>query len=85
MWNVTKIYILLEYFFLICCCSFSDELQSTVRRLAPQCDISYLVSEDGSGKGSAMVTAVAQRLALQSRLLEDSDGDDEEEEEEEDN
>ncbi|XP_010777109.1 hexokinase-2-like, partial [Notothenia coriiceps] len=61
--------------------NFSDELQSTVRRLAPQCDISYLVSEDGSGKGSAMVTAVAQRLALQSRLLEDSDGDDEEEEE----
>ncbi|XP_033996009.1 hexokinase-2-like [Trematomus bernacchii] len=61
--------------------NFSNELQATVRRLAPQCDISFLVSEDGSGKGSAMVTAVAQRLALQSRLLEDSDGDDEEEEE----
>lgn len=64
--------------------NFSEELQKTVRLLAPKCDITFLVSEDGSGKGAAMVTAVAQRLALQSRLLEDSDGegDDEEEEEE---
>lgn len=64
-------------------CSFSKELQATVRLLAPKCDITFLVSEDGSGKGAAMVTAVAQRLALQSRLLEDSDGEDEDEEEEE--
>lgn len=62
--------------------SFSEELQMWVRRLAPECDISFLVSEDGSGKGAAMVTAVAQRIALQSRLLEDSDGEDEDEEEE---
>lgn len=62
--------------------TFSDKLQATVRLLAPECDITFLVSEDGSGKGAAMVTAVAQRLALQSRLLEDSDGDDEEDEEE---
>ncbi|MED6234365.1 hypothetical protein ATANTOWER_027952 [Ataeniobius toweri] len=54
--------------------SFSEELQAAVRLLAPKCDIKFLVSEDGSGKGAAMVTAVAQRLALQSRLLEDSDG-----------
>lgn len=54
-----------------------------MRLLAPKCDITFLVSEDGSGKGAAMVTAVAQRLALQSRLLEDSDGEDEDEEEEE--
>uniref|UniRef100_A0A3Q3WZT9 Phosphotransferase n=1 Tax=Mola mola TaxID=94237 RepID=A0A3Q3WZT9_MOLML len=53
--------------------NFSEELQATVRLLAPKCDITFLVSEDGSGKGAAMVTAVAQRLALQSRLLEDSD------------
>ncbi len=64
-------------------CSFSEELQATVRLLAPKCDITFLVSEDGSGKGAAMVTAVAQRLALQSRLLEDSDGEGEDEEEEE--
>ncbi|XP_024119943.1 hexokinase-2 [Oryzias melastigma] len=63
--------------------NFSDELQAAVRLLAPKCDVSFLISEDGSGKGAAMVTAVAQRLALQSRLLEDSDGEDEEEEEEE--
>ncbi|KAM9846270.1 hexokinase-2-like [Aulostomus maculatus] len=64
--------------------NFSEELQDTVRRLAPQCDITFLLSEDGSGKGAAMVTAVAQRLALQSRLLEDSDGEEDEEEEEDD-
>lgn len=64
--------------------NFSEELQVMVRRLAPKCDITFLVSEDGSGKGAAMVTAVAQRLALQSRLLEDSDGEDEEDEEDND-
>uniref|UniRef100_A0A4W6F977 hexokinase n=1 Tax=Lates calcarifer TaxID=8187 RepID=A0A4W6F977_LATCA len=52
--------------------NFSEELQATVRLLAPECSITFLVSEDGSGKGAAMVTAVAQRLALQSRLLEDT-------------
>lgn len=65
--------------------SFSEELQATVRLLAPACHITFMVSEDGSGKGAAMVTAVAQRLARQSRLLEDSEGEDEEEEEEDDN
>ncbi|XP_004556900.3 hexokinase-4 [Maylandia zebra] len=63
--------------------TFSSKLQKAVRLLAPQCDITFLVSEDGSGKGAAMVTAVAQRLAHQSRLLEESDGEDNEEEEEE--
>ncbi|XP_035522916.1 hexokinase-2-like [Morone saxatilis] len=62
--------------------NFSDKLKAAVRLLAPQCDITFLVSEDGSGKGAAMVTAVAQRLALQSRLLEESDGESDEEEEE---
>ncbi|XP_074528069.1 hexokinase-2-like [Halichoeres trimaculatus] len=62
--------------------NFSEELQETVHLLAPDCDISFLVSEDGSGKGAAMVTAVAQRLASQSRLLEDSEGTDEEENDE---
>lgn len=58
--------------------NFSMKLQAMVRLLAPECDITFLVSEDGSGKGAAMVTAVAQRLAL--RLLEDSDSEDDEEE-----
>uniref|UniRef100_A0A8C2XDQ1 Phosphotransferase n=1 Tax=Cyclopterus lumpus TaxID=8103 RepID=A0A8C2XDQ1_CYCLU len=48
--------------------NFSEELRATVRLLAPDCDITFLVSEDGSGKGAAMVTAVAQRLAHQTRL-----------------
>lgn len=56
-----------------------------MRLLAPECDITFVVSEDGSGKGAAMVTAVANRLALQSRLLEDSDGEGDDEEEEEEN
>ncbi|XP_026227610.1 hexokinase-2-like [Anabas testudineus] len=56
---------------------FSKKLQATVRLLAPDCDITFLVSEDGSGKGAAMVTAVSQRLALQSRLLEDSEEEEE--------
>uniref|UniRef100_I3KL21 Phosphotransferase n=1 Tax=Oreochromis niloticus TaxID=8128 RepID=I3KL21_ORENI len=43
----------------------TSKLQKAVRLLAPQCDITFLVSEDGSGKGAAMVTAVAQRLAHQ--------------------
>lgn len=36
-----------------------------VRRLVPDCDVRFLRSEDGSGKGAAMVTAVAFRLAIQ--------------------
>ncbi|KAK2828043.1 hypothetical protein Q5P01_019077 [Channa striata] len=55
---------------------FSKKLKEMVRLLAPECDITFLVSEDGSGKGAAMVTAVAQRLALQSRLLEDDEEED---------
>ncbi|XP_037835154.1 hexokinase-2 isoform X2 [Kryptolebias marmoratus] len=56
--------------------NFSTKLEERVKELAPQCEISFLISEDGSGKGAAMVTAVAQRLARQSRLLDsDDDGD----------
>lgn len=36
-----------------------------VRSLVPDCDVRFLRSEDGSGKGAAMVTAVAYRLAKQ--------------------
>lgn len=81
---VIIIILCLKYVFFFLSLSFSEELQTWVRRLAPECDITFLVSEDGSGKGAAMVTAVAQRLALQSRLLEDSDGEDEDEDEDED-
>ncbi|XP_048449554.1 hexokinase-2-like, partial [Rhincodon typus] len=41
---------------------FSSIMHETVARLAPQCDVSYIQSEDGSGKGAALVTAVACRI-----------------------
>nr|XP_057925748.1 hexokinase-2 isoform X2 [Doryrhamphus excisus] len=44
---------------------FSRRLHKMVRRLVPDCDVRFLRSEVGSGKGAAMVTAVALRLAAQ--------------------
>ncbi|XP_051977318.1 hexokinase-2-like [Xyrauchen texanus] len=44
---------------------FARKMQKMVRRLVPDCDVRFLRSEDGSGKGAAMVTAVAYRLAKQ--------------------
>lgn len=41
---------------------FSRILQETVKDLAPQCDVTFMLSEDGSGKGAALITAVAKRL-----------------------
>uniref|UniRef100_A0A493TSX6 Phosphotransferase n=1 Tax=Anas platyrhynchos platyrhynchos TaxID=8840 RepID=A0A493TSX6_ANAPP len=42
---------------------FARRLHKTVRKLLPDCEIRFVRSEDGSGKGAAMVTAVAYRLA----------------------
>lgn len=42
--------------------SFSRVLRETVKELAPQCDVTFMLSEDGSGKGAALITAVAKRL-----------------------
>ncbi|KAL0593223.1 Hexokinase-2 [Plecturocebus cupreus] len=44
---------------------FAKCLHKTVRRLVLDCDVRFLRSKDGSGKGAAMVTAVAYRLADQ--------------------
>uniref|UniRef100_A0A673A381 Hexokinase-2 n=1 Tax=Sphaeramia orbicularis TaxID=375764 RepID=A0A673A381_9TELE len=44
---------------------FSRRLHKMVRRLVPDCDVRFLLSQDGSAKGAAMVTAVAYRLAAQ--------------------
>ncbi|XP_060043559.1 hexokinase-2 isoform X3 [Erinaceus europaeus] len=49
---------------------FAKRLHKAVRRLVPDCDVRFLRSEDGSGKGAAMVTAVAHRLADQHRARE---------------
>ncbi|NXD30637.1 HXK2 protein, partial [Spelaeornis formosus] len=40
---------------------FSQNLQKTLKDLAPNCNVSFLLSEDGSGKGAALVAAVASR------------------------
>lgn len=42
--------------------SFSGIMHQTVKELAPQCDVNFLLSEDGSGKGAALITAVGCRL-----------------------
>ncbi|XP_076854056.1 hexokinase-2 isoform X2 [Brachyhypopomus gauderio] len=44
---------------------FARRLHKMVRRLVPDCDVRFMRSEDGSGKGAAMVTAVAYRLGKQ--------------------
>lgn len=43
--------------------SFSQNLQQMLRDLAPNCTVTFLQSEDGSGKGAALVAAVACRGA----------------------
>ncbi|XP_070402485.1 hexokinase-2 isoform X2 [Nothobranchius furzeri] len=40
---------------------FSSIMQETLQDLAPQCRVTFLKSEDGSGKGAALITAVACR------------------------
>ncbi|XP_061449511.1 hexokinase-2-like isoform X2 [Rhineura floridana] len=50
---------------------FARRLQKMVRRLLPDCDIRFIRSEDGSGKGAAMVTAVAYRLKAQAKARQD--------------
>lgn len=42
--------------------SFYRIMQETLQDLAPQCKVAFLKSEDGSGKGAAMITAVACRI-----------------------
>ncbi|NXD13308.1 HXK3 protein, partial [Nothocercus nigrocapillus] len=42
---------------------FSQHLQRTLRDLAPKCFVTFLQSEDGSGKGAALVAAVHCRVA----------------------
>uniref|UniRef100_A0A8C4Y7I3 Phosphotransferase n=1 Tax=Gopherus evgoodei TaxID=1825980 RepID=A0A8C4Y7I3_9SAUR len=34
---------------------FSGILRETVKEMAPQCDVTFMLSEDGSGKGAALI------------------------------
>ena len=52
----------------VCTRLFSSLVAATVRELAPHCVVTFLQSEDGSGKGAALVTAVACRLAQTTRV-----------------
>ncbi|XP_041065631.1 hexokinase-1-like [Carcharodon carcharias] len=38
---------------------FSTILQDTVKDLAPKCDVTFIIAEDGSGKGAAIIVATA--------------------------
>ncbi|NXG72415.1 HXK2 protein, partial [Baryphthengus martii] len=40
---------------------FAQQLQKMLQVLAPKCTVTFLLSEDGSGKGAALVAAVACR------------------------
>lgn len=41
--------------------SFARVLHETAKVLAPQCNVTFLPSEEGSGKGAALITAVAKQ------------------------
>ncbi|XP_039318059.1 hexokinase-4 isoform X4 [Saimiri boliviensis] len=43
--------------------SFKDRFHASVRRLTPSCEITFIESEEGSGRGAALVSAVACKKA----------------------
>jgi hexokinase len=43
--------------------SFKERFHASVRRLTPSCEISFIESEEGSGRGAALVSAVACKKA----------------------
>ncbi|KAM3877176.1 hexokinase HKDC1-like [Diretmus argenteus] len=51
---------------------YAKRLHKVVHRLIPDCDVRFVLSEHGSSKGAAMVTAVAQRLASQRRQVDET-------------
>ncbi|CAL8243479.1 unnamed protein product [Lota lota] len=51
---------------------YAKRLHKVVRRLVPDCHVRFVLSESGSSKGAAMVTAVAQRLASQRRQVDEA-------------
>uniref|UniRef100_A0A8C7LSS0 hexokinase n=1 Tax=Oncorhynchus kisutch TaxID=8019 RepID=A0A8C7LSS0_ONCKI len=44
---------------------FSGIMNQTVKELAPKCNVNFFLSEDGSGKGAALITAVGCRMREQ--------------------
>nr|XP_037865066.1 hexokinase HKDC1 isoform X5 [Chlorocebus sabaeus] len=48
---------------------YPKRLHKVVRKLVPSCDVRFLLSESGSTKGAAMVTAVASRVQAQRKQI----------------
>ncbi|XP_067835512.1 hexokinase-2-like [Heptranchias perlo] len=48
---------------------FSETLTAAMKQLAPDCDVRFLVSEEGSGKGVAVAMAVSSRRAARRRAI----------------
>uniref|UniRef100_A0A674AZ90 Phosphotransferase n=1 Tax=Salmo trutta TaxID=8032 RepID=A0A674AZ90_SALTR len=42
---------------------FQDRFHKVVRELTPHCDITFIQSEEGSGRGAALISAVACKMA----------------------
>nr|XP_019954510.1 PREDICTED: putative hexokinase HKDC1 isoform X1 [Paralichthys olivaceus] len=51
---------------------YPKRLHKVVRRLFPECQVRFVLSDSGSSKGAALVSAVAQRLALQKRKVDET-------------
>lgn len=43
--------------------SFHDRFHKVVRELTPHCEITFIQSEEGSGRGAALISAVASKMA----------------------
>ncbi|XP_077941194.1 hexokinase HKDC1 isoform X2 [Gasterosteus aculeatus] len=48
---------------------YPKRLHKVVRRLLPECHVRFVLSDSGSSKGAALVSAVAQRLASRRRQV----------------
>lgn len=48
---------------------YPKRLHKVVRKLVPNCDVRFLLSESGSTKGAAMVTAVASRVQAKRKQI----------------
>ncbi|CAJ1048863.1 putative hexokinase HKDC1 [Xyrichtys novacula] len=51
---------------------YAKRLHKVVRRLLPECQVRFLLSDSGSSKGAALVTAVAQRLATRRKQVDET-------------
>ncbi|XP_068586362.1 hexokinase HKDC1-like isoform X1 [Cebidichthys violaceus] len=51
---------------------YPKRLHKVVRRLLPECHVRFLLSDSGSSKGAALVSAVAQRLALRRQQVDET-------------